>query len=127
MIRVYPRAIRSKHRKKKKAQCQMADFCKKHGILVQTVSGKDDSGKDDFYEKRDMCVEEVYPESLKREIMDEILDKFDEGTLTHRGTPVTNPKQAYAMARAIAKKKWREQFMLLVLRNPGRAFSIYGD
>ncbi|KAI9087785.1 hypothetical protein DFS34DRAFT_598512 [Phlyctochytrium arcticum] len=66
----------------------------------------------EFYKQHGLLASEVEEELFKKDIMDEVLNKYDNGLLTFKGkggvvTTVTNSKQAFAMAHAIAKKKWQ--------------------
>ena len=54
---------------------------------------------------------EIVERLFKQEIFADIMRKFDSQTLTYKGKgginiPVTNKKQAYAMAMAISDKAW---------------------
>lgn len=69
---------------------------------------------EEFYKEHGLNVEEVEKELFKKEIFDEILEKFDNGLLTYKGKrgvdiKVTNAKQAYAMACAISEKAWKKR------------------
>lgn len=59
---------------------------------------------------------EIREALFKQEIFADIMCKFDSQTLTYKGKggieqPVTNKKQAYAMAMAISDKAWKRHLM----------------
>ena len=56
--------------------------------------------------------DKVEEELFKNEIYQEIMQQFEDGQLMRRGkgnieVPVTNPKQAYAIAMSMCERNWK--------------------
>lgn len=71
-------------------------------------------GMESFYQKHGIDATLLEQELYKRDVFNEIMDKFEQGLLTYKGkggveVKVTNPKQAYAMACAMSQRAWKRR------------------
>ena len=67
----------------------------------------------DFYLQNGLDPQIVEEELFKKDIFDDIMEKFNTGVLTFKGKggvkcKVTNPKQAYAIACSISERQWKK-------------------